>query len=297
MLDDLDELRTFERILARGSLSGAARDLGVSLAVVSKRLASLERRAGQRLITRTTRRLAPTDEGVALLTHVERALEALTAGEARLRAGQDEPVGLLRVSAPISFGRLHVAPVLAELTAEHPRLEAELRLDDRLIDLLEARIDVAIRIGQPRDSTFAYRKLADGHRILVAAPAYLDRHGRPATPGDLARHAALRTIGWAPAWRLDGPDGQSVEIEPPSRLRADNGEVVADWALRGLGVMQKSEVDVASELRDGRLERVLPAWRSPDAPIYALLPAGRSPPPKSRLLVDRLAAKLKAAVV
>jgi len=139
MLDDLDELRTFKRILTSGSLSAAARDLGVSLAVVSKRLASLERRAGQRLINRTTRRLSPTNEGLALVPHVERMLEELAAAEARMASGWEEPQGLLRVSAPISFGRIHLLPLAAQLVEQYPRLDIELKLEDRLVDLTDEK--------------------------------------------------------------------------------------------------------------------------------------------------------------
>jgi LysR family transcriptional activator of dmlA len=174
MLDDLNELRTFQRILACGSLSAAARDLGVGLAVVSKRLASLEQRAGNRLINRTTRRLSPTNEGLALAPHVDRMLEELAAAEARLASGWEEPHGLLRVSAPISFGRIHLIPLAAALIERYPRLDIELKLEDRVVDLTDEQIDIAVRIGQPRDSSAIMRKLADNRRILVAAPAYLD---------------------------------------------------------------------------------------------------------------------------
>ncbi len=292
MLDDLDELRTFQRILMRGTLSAAARDLGVSPAVVSKRLASLERRAGQRLIRRTTRSLSATDEGAALLPRVERIIEALDAAEGWLAEGRETPVGVLRVSAPISLGRQHVALVLSKLVDQHTRLEAELRLGDSLIDLMEARIDVAVRIRPAQDSAYVMRKLADSSRILVASPRYLDAHGRPRTPAELKQHAVLRSIGWQGPWRLVGPGGESVDIDPASRLRADNGEVVYDWALQGLGVMLKSAIDVAADLRRGRLERVLPSWSSPDAPIYALIPSARFAS-KTRLFIEALSVALR----
>ncbi len=294
MLDDLDEIRTFQRILALGSLSAAARDLGVSLTVVSKRLATLERRVGQRLIHRTTRSLSPTDEGAALLPRLERVLDALDAAEGWISEGLDEPVGTLRVSAPISLGRLHVAPLLGTLMATHPRFEAELRLGDGLIDLMEARIDVAVRIGPAQDSSYVMHKLADSHRVLVASPDYLDRRGRPKTPGDLAQHDGLRSLGWVAPWRLSDARGEIVDIHPPCRLRSDNGEVVHDWALLGLGIMLKSAIDVSIDLRRGRLEQVLPDWRSPAAPIYALIPSTRHVASKTRLFLGALGDTLKA---
>jgi len=294
MLDDLDEIRTFQRILALGSLSAAARDLGVSLAVVSKRLASLERRVGQRLVLRTTRSLSPTEEGASLAPRLERVMEALDAAENWLSEGREEPIGTLRVSAPISLGRLHVAPVLATLTAAHPRFEAELRLDDGLIDLMEARIDVAVRIGPAQDSSYVRRKLADSHRILVAAPDDLGRRGRPTSPDDLAGHDGLRSLGGVGPWRLSNAAGEAVDIQLPCRLRSDNGEVVHDWSLKGMGVMLKSAIDVADDLRLGRLEHVLPDWRTPDAPIYALIPSAKHVARKTRLFLDALAEALKA---
>jgi DNA-binding transcriptional LysR family regulator len=293
VLDDLNELRTFERILALGSLSAAARDLGVGLAVVSKRLASLERRAGARLVNRTTRSLSATEDGEALLAHVESMLDALGEAEARLSSGRAEPRGALRISAPIAFGRIHVAPVAAALTQRHGALSVELKLDDRLVDLVEARIDVAVRIGPPRDSTAVMRKLADSRRILVASPAYLDAAGRPGRPAQTEGHAFLRYDDSTAPWRLVGPGGAVAEIEAPCRLRADSGNVVGDWAVAGRGIMLRSEVDVCAELEAGGLERVLPGWSSGPAPIYALFPSARHLPAKVRVFVDALAERLK----
>lgn len=294
MLDDLNELRTLQRILARGSLSAAARDLRVSLAVVSKRLASLERRAGARLVNRTTRSLSATAEGEALRAYVERVLEALDEAEARLAGGQEAPRGTLRISAPVAFGRIHVAPVAANLAIAHPQLLVDLRLDDRLVDLIEGRIDVAVRIGQPRDSTAVMRKLAENCRVLAASPAYLDRAGRPRALDDLEGHAFLRYDDGDAPWRLVNADGEVAEIVAQARMRADSGIVIGDWALAGHGIMLRSKADIAGELADGRLERVLPGWNSGPAPIYALFPSARHLSTKVRAFVDALAERLKA---
>jgi len=292
MLDDLNELRTFQRILARGSLSAAARDLGVGLAVVSKRLASLERRAGQRLVNRTTRKLSPTNEGLALLPHVDRMLEELEAAEARLASGWEEPHGLLRVSAPVSFGRIHLIPLAAQLIERYARLDIELELEDRLVDLTQEHIDVAVRIGQPRDSSAILHKLADNRRILVAAPAYLDRHGRPHSLSDLDKHHCLRYDDPTTAWRLEGEDAKLVDFMPRCRLRANSGDAVHDWAVAGQGVMLKSRIDVVAELGAGRLEHILPEWRSAAAPIYALVPSRRHLATKTRVFLDVVSASL-----
>jgi len=295
MLDDLNELRTFQRIAVRGSLSAAARDLGVGPAVVSKRLAALERRAGQRLVHRTTRRLSLTEEGLALREHVERVLEALEAAELRLAGGHETPQGLLRVSAPVSFGRIHIAPLCARLAAQYPDLDVDLRLGDQLLDMIEARIDVAVRIGQPQDSSCVMRKLADNYRVVAAAPAYLDRRGRPQTPDDLIGHDLLRFDDPANPWRLEGPGGVVVDVEARPRLRADSGDCVRDWGLAGAGIMMKSLIDICGEIRAGRLERILPDWRSAPTPVYALTPSNRHMPPKARAFIDLLQDSLGAA--
>lgn len=296
MLDDLNELKTFRAILAEGSLSAAARRLGVTLAVVSKRLSTLESRAGVRLVHRSTRSLSPTEEGTRLLPDIERALEALEIAEDRLKGVRDEPAGTLRISASIAFGRRCVAPVIGQLTASYPRLAVVLELDDRVVDLVGEGLDVAIRIGTLASSTAIMRKLADNRRILVAAPAYLDRVGRPATPEEAAGQAFLRYGAANEPWRLRGPNGATASLAAIARLRVDDGDVVHDWALAGLGIMLKSEVDVASDLHAGRLERVLPDWDGGDAPIVALYPSARYVPLKTRVLLDRLAAHVAATM-
>lgn len=288
MLDDLNELRTFRAILVEGSLSAAARRLGVTLAVVSKRLATLEKRAGVRLIHRTTRALNATEEGSRLLIDVERALEAIESGEERLAGARDEPAGTLRVSAPIAFGRRCVVPVIGDLARRYPRLAFSLELDDRLVDLVGEGLDVAIRIGSLSDRSAMMRKLTDNSRILVASPAYLDAAGRPATPEEAAGHTFLRYGTSAEPWHLRGLGGATASLAATGRLRVDDGDAVHDWGLAGLGIMLKSQVDVAADLSVGRLERVLPGWDGGAAPIVALYPCGRNLPLKTRVLIDAL---------
>jgi DNA-binding transcriptional LysR family regulator len=296
MLDDLNELKTFRAILVEGSLSAAARHLGVTLAVVSKRLSTLEGRAGVRLVHRSTRSLSPTEEGARMLMDVVRALEAIEAAEGRLAGGHDEPNGTLRVSAPVAFGRRCVAPVLGQLTARYPRLAVALELDDRVVDLVGEGLDLAIRIGALADSSAMMRKLADNRRILVASPAYLDCVGRPATPDEAADKAFLRYGVAIEAWRLRGPNGATASLAATARLRVDDGDVVHDWALAGLGIMLKSEVDVAEDLAAGRLERVLAEWDGGEAPVVALYPSAQYVPLKTRVLLDQLAAHVAAVM-
>lgn len=289
MLDDLNELRTMQQVVASGSLTEAARVLGVSLAVVSKRLATLERRVGVRLVNRTTRSLSPTEEGERLLVEIDRALEAIRQGEEILTTGRDEPVGTLRVSAPISFGRRHVAPVLGDLARRHPRLAIALSLDDRLVDVAGGSVDVAIRIGGNLvDSSASMRPLGDNVRIVVAAPAYLDRHGRPSSPGALSGHEFLRYGDAVAPWRLFHADGTVERVPAPARMRVDNGDAVHDWCLAGHGIMLKSTVDVAADLASGKLERLLPDWHAGAMPIVALFPARATMPRKTRVFLDAM---------
>lgn len=293
MLDDLNELRTFQQVLLHGSLTGAARALGVSLAVVSKRLATLERRSGVRLVNRTTRSLSPTEEGERLLVEVDRALEAIAQAEELLASGRDEPVGTLRVSAPVSFGRRHVAPVLGRLAHRHPRLAVSLSLDDRLVDVAGGAFDAAIRIGGLGDTSATMLKLADNRRVLAAAPAYLDRRGRPATPDDLSDHAVLRYGDSVAPWSLSGPDGETASFAAVPRLRVDDGDVVHDWCIDGHGIMMRSVVDIGADLEAGRLERVLPGWSGEAAPIVALYAGRDRQPRKLRVFLDAISAALR----
>jgi DNA-binding transcriptional LysR family regulator len=292
VLDDVVELRTFVRIAATGSLSAAGREMGVALSVVSKRLATLERRSETRLIARSTRRLALTEEGRELYERAERILAEIDEAEAALTDGRIEPRGVLRVSAPVALGRAHVSPVCRDLALAHPKLSIELALTDRLVTLIDEGLDVAVRIGALKDSGLVMRKLADNRRIVVGAPAYIERCGAPRAPSDLEGHECLHYGGIGGHWRLVGPGGAAVEAEVGSRLRCDNGEVAHDWALDGYGLILKSWVDVAPDLRAGRLVRVLPAWQSDPAPIYALFPSNRQVPTRVRLFLDAMVARL-----
>ncbi|MBR1216624.1 LysR family transcriptional regulator [Bradyrhizobium sp. U87765 SZCCT0131] len=294
MLDDITELRTFVRIVSTGSLSAAGRDLGVALSVVSKRLATLERRTATTLITRSTRRLAVTEEGQQLFERAQRILAEIDEAEAVLSHGRLEPQGVLRISAPHSLGRSYVAAACRDLVRSYPKISVDLVLTDRLVELIDERMDVAVRIGLPPDSDLVMRKLSDNHRVVVAAPDYLARRGTPATPNDLVHHdCLLYSSGPRARWRLIHRDGRAVEVDVTSRLRCDSGEVAHDWAREGCGLVMKSWVDVAADLAAGRLARVLPDWQSDPAPVCALFPRNRQMPTRVRLFLDAITAQLE----
>ncbi|HWL87232.1 MAG TPA: LysR family transcriptional regulator [Polyangiaceae bacterium] len=297
MLDDITELRTFVRIVATGSLSAAGREMGIALSVISKRLAALERRTEARLVARSTRSLALTEEGQELYERAQRILAEIDEAEAALMHGRVEPRGVLRVGAPVSLGRAHVSPVCRELVRAHPKLSIDLALSDRLVELIDEGMDVVVRIGAPRDSGLVMRKLVDNHRIVVGAPEYLERCGTPSAPSELEAHECLQYRGAGTQWRLVGPDGRAVEIRATSRLRSDNGEVAHDWALAGCGLILKSWVDVEPDVRARRLVHVLPEWRSDPAPVCAFFVSSVHLPTRVRLFLDAMALRLNGPAV
>ena len=289
MLDDIKELRTFVNIVGAESLSAAARDMNLALSVVSKRLASLERRAEARLIARNTRRLALTEEGQNLYERAQRILAEVDEAEAVLTSGRVEPQGLLRVSAPVALGRAHVSPVCRNLVLAYPKISIDLVLTDRLVELIDEGIDVVVRIGPPKDSRLVMRKLIDDYRVVVGAPEYLEHRGTPMTPADLDGHDCVHYRGVGTHWRLVGSGGQAIEVRASSRLRSNSGQVVLDWALAGCGLAMNSWVDVEPDLRTGRLVHVLPEWRSDPAPVCVLFPSSRQLPSRVRLFIDAMA--------
>jgi DNA-binding transcriptional LysR family regulator len=277
----------FAAVAEAGSLSAAGRAIGLSPAMVSKRMARLEARLGVRLVHRTTRRLALTEAGERFHRDVVTILAAIAQAEARLGGAQGVLAGPLRISAPTSFGRLHVAPHLAGFIDAHPRLAIEIDLSDRFVDLLAERVDVAIRIGATVDPGLTGHRLATSARVLCASPAYLAVAGAPETAADLAGHRLLAASGQMP-WRLVGPRGL-VTIDRPSHVRTNSSEVVRELTLAGTGIALRSLWDVGAELGDGRLLRVLPTLRgSAEVGIYAVHPRSAYVPPAVEAFVDFL---------
>lgn len=285
-MDRVREMEVFAQVAASGSLSAAARVLGLSVGAVSKHLAALEGRLGARLVSRTTRALALTDDGAAFLPRVRALLADLAEAEAVVATDDRDLSGFLRVTAAVAFGRLHVAPLVAEFLRRHPRLRLHLLLTDAVVDLVEENVDVALRFGALADSGLVARRLADNWRVVCAAPAYLERAGRPQVPADLVGHECL-VIGGGndKAWTFVGPDGET-SVRVGGHLACNNGEAVHAWALAGMGLVQKSIWDVEGDLADGRLVPVLEGWRSPDTALHAVSPAARARSPRVRRFVE-----------
>jgi LysR family transcriptional activator of dmlA len=285
------DMQFFSALVRCGSLSAAARDLQVSPSAVSKRLAALESRLGVALAHRTTRRLALTPEGETYLAQSRRILGEIDALERELQGGRAAPSGLLRVNATLGFGRMHVAPAIAAFARRHPKVEVQLQLSVNPPPLSEDAFDVCVRFGEPPDARVLARMLAPNRRLLCASPAYLQRHGNPRTPRELAAHSLIairqgdETYGLL---RLRA--GKRVEaVKVHGSLSTNDGEVAVQWALSGLGIVLRAEWDVDRYLRSGRLVQVLQNWQAPAADIHAVYPVRHQSTVRVRAFVDHLA--------
>ncbi|MGN5375598.1 LysR family transcriptional regulator [Sphingomonas hankookensis] len=278
----------FVTILDTGSIAAAARTLGMSPAMVSKRLARFEHRLGARLIERTTRRLHPTPVGARLHADLGAILPALAAAEARVTGAVAAPAGPLRIAAPASFARLHIAPHIGDFLRDHPAVELELSLSDHIVDLAADRIDCAIRITAHPPAGHVARRLAGNRRVVCASPAYLAEHGEPDTPAALARHRLLAADGQLP-WTLLRPT-RRAQIAGVSHVRTNSSEIVRELTLAGVGIALRSLWDVGDALAAGRLVRVLPDWEGAhDLAIHAI--HNDMPRPAVIAFVDHLATR------
>ncbi|HZY18737.1 MAG TPA: LysR family transcriptional regulator [Ramlibacter sp.] len=293
------EMHFFSLLVRSGSLSAAARELQVTPPAVSKRLAQLEQHLGVRLLRRTTRRMGLTAEGEAYLADARRILAEIEDLERRLRGASEQPAGLLRVNATLGFGRMHVAPLIASFVRGHPQVEVQLQLSANPPPLTQDAFDVCVRFGEPPDARVVARLLAPNRRLLCASPGYLQRHGVPRTPADLARH---QTIGirqgdeGSGVWRLrSGRRSETVKVH--GGLSTNDGEIAVQWALAGHGIVMRAEWDVARYLQSGPLREVLPAWQTPPADIHAVCPVELQSAARVRAFIDHLAAHFGQAGV
>ncbi len=289
-MDRFKQIETFVAVATRGSLSAAAQAEGVAPAVIGRRIDALEERLGVKLLIRTTRRITLTFEGSAFLEDCQRLLNDFYDAEASVSLGGVKASGHLRVTAPAGFGRAHVAPLLPAFLDAHPEVTISLDLTDRLADIVNEGIDVAIRIGALDDSSLVGLELAENRRVVVASPGYLEAHGTPSTPAELAQHDCL-TFGTygnqARGWQFD-LDGQLVSMRVSGTLACNDGAVLRDWALAGRGLAWRSMWEVREDLRAGRLKSVLDAFAAPDNAIHAVFPQRKHLPLRVRVFVDYL---------
>lgn len=289
-MDRFEELQTFVRVVDSGSLSAAADKLNLAKSAVSRRLADLEARLGVQLLQRTTRRINLTDAGQRFYQRSIHILADLEDTEQEASTEQSLLSGTIRIAAPLSFGIQHLSPLLDQFLLRHPDLKLDLRLTDRVINLMEEGVDLGIRIGQLKDSSFQARKLSSCQQLFCASPAYLNQHGTPQTVDDLQQHQGLvySNIPEAQLWSYKHPDGKIDSIRIPSRLRADNGDVLLQAAIDGLGILPTVSFIAYRAIEQGLLVPILQTYSRETLGIYAIYPAQRHLPLRIRTLIDFL---------
>ena len=294
-MDKLKQLETFASVATRGSLTAAARAEGVAPAIIGRRLDALEARLGVKLMVRTTRRITLTHEGSAFLEDCQRLLVDMANAEASVSAGGVKASGHLRITAPAGFGRRHVAPLVPRFRELHPEVTISLNLSDRVVDVAGEAYDCAVRVGDLPDSSLVSVRLADNRRLCVATPRYLQRHGRPQTPADLARFDCLtlssdasQTRGWAFVVPAEGGDKTIVHLRPGGPLDCTDGQVLREWCLAGYGIAWRSTWEVEADIAAGRLESVLDDFAAPPNGIFALFPQSKHLALRVRLWIDFL---------
>lgn len=296
----LDNIRTFVRVYELGSMSAAGRDLRISPAVTSARIAQLEDHLSVRLFQRTTRNLTPTEQGKAFYGGACQVLEAVESAEAQVANLTDNPKGSLFVAAPLGVGRRLIAPHVPEFIDRYPEVSVRLRLTDRKVDLTTEGLDLSFFLGQPEDSTLRIRKIADVERVLCAAPAYIRARGRPSSGQDIVEHGHeclnLRYPGATEfQWRLITQDGPK-RFRVSGRYESDDGDVLTDWALAGHGIAMKPMFEVASHLDAGRLVTVAEDTPPETIQMACLYTHRRGQDPKTRLFMDFMIARIEQVV-
>ena len=288
-MENLADIAVFVRVVDTGSFTKTADQLGLSRAVVSKYLNRLEARLGARLLHRTTRRLSLTEAGSALYERSRQALSQIEEVEQEIAKLQKAPRGTLKVNAPMSFGIMHIAPALPEFLARHPDMSVEMKLDDRIVDLIEEGFDLAIRISVLADSSMVARKLAPCRQAVCASPEYLAARGIPQTPEDLREHNCIVYTYAASAnlWAITASDGRDVRVPVRGTLRVNNGIASRAAALKGVGIIMTPTFYVGDALRDGRLKAVvLTDHAARELSIYAVYPEHKYVSPKVRAFVE-----------
>ena len=292
-MDTLDAMRVFVAVVERNGFSAAAEALGLSTAGVTRQVAALERRLSTRLLNRTTRRVSPTSAGAAYYQQCVPLLAQFDALEADVGAQALAPSGLLRINAPVSYGIARLGPLLADYQARHDQVQLELSLSDRMVDIVEEGFDVAIRITRSPGDTLITRRLGDAAISICAAPSYLARAGTPLHPDDLATHQCLGYTYWSGGdhWTLQGPEGEAT-IATGHALRANNGDVLREMAIAGMGIVVQPDFLMDDALADGRLVRILPDWHVPPIGIHAIYASRNHLAPKVRSFIDHMVGAL-----
>jgi DNA-binding transcriptional LysR family regulator len=292
-MDRFTAMSTFVRVIELGSLSAAARDLGVSQPAISQQVMALEKELGVRLLNRSTRKLSLTEVGEGYYARVKKILESVVEAEDALALTRSQLTGNLRIHAPVGFGQMHLAPITIAFLAAHPELKVELILDDRFSDLVESGVDVAIRFGELKSSSLVVRKLGTLRRILVASPSYVAKYGNPVSHEEIIKHRHVR-FSWSLAGnelQLVGPDGP-VSVPTHANFMANNAFALTEALCSGVGI-GAAQVSLVHHLLDnGSLIQVMPRYSSPTTDIHAVYPAAQFIPRKVRVFVDYMASEL-----
>lgn len=295
-MDRLAAMETFVYVVETGSFSAAARRLNIGQPAVSKTIAQLEKRLAVSLLLRSTRGLTPTEAGLAYFERAKRAIDEANEADNAARGSASGLSGNLRISAAVTFGRLHVVPHLGAFLDQHPQLNIDLMLDDRNINLVEEGIDVALRLGALTDSGLTARKIADCRRVVLGTPAYFAKHGEPTCPAELSKHqAVVYNLGGGTTWQFTkGAEQQPVIIS--GRLRVSAAEGVREAVLADHGLTLASEWMFAPELASGAVKTVMHDWTLPDLDLWAVFPTGRLVSAKARAFVEYMENLIKAHV-
>lgn len=291
---NFSELEFFVLLNRLGSLSAAARALDITPPAATMRLASMEKRIGARLLNRSTRKISLTPEGEIYLQHASRLIDELRELDEIVSGNGHAPRGLLRVNAPLGFGRTVIAPLVSTFTARHPDVEVQLEVTDRPIDLIEKGFDLAVRFGELPDNRINARRIMSNRRFLCASPAYLEKHGMPKKLEDLTRHRCIvhrQNDDAYGVWRFL-IDGRTEIVKVHGALSSNDGDIVQGWALDGQGIVIRSEWDVIRHLESGRLRRLLPEFTLPSADLYAYYPSKKNLPARVRTFINFLVEQL-----
>jgi DNA-binding transcriptional LysR family regulator len=286
-MDRLDAMQAFVTVADLRGFAPAARKLGLSPSAVTRMIAALEDRLGARLLQRTTRQVALTDVGARYLERIRRILADVEEAETSTEGERTRPSGLLVVSAPVGFGRLHVSPVMSAYLKRYPEVSGELRLADRMINLVEDGVDLAVRIGHLADSSLVARRVGEMRRIVVASKAYLKQHGEPDTPQAIASHQTIQfgAMAAAPAWHFL-EDGREVSVTCSPRLTTNSADAAIQYAAEGGGLTRVLAYQAAEAIKAGRLRIVLQKFEQPPLPIHIVYPTSRLLSAKVRAFID-----------
>ncbi len=296
----LESIKVFVRVVELGSITSGGRDLRLTPAVASNRVKELERRLGVRLFNRTTRSLTPTEIGKIFYEHAREVVNSLEDAETVVAGYSSSPKGSIQVSAPLGVGRRIIAPLIPKFSHQYPEIEIRMRLSDRIIDILQDRIDVAFFLGEAKDSNFKLRKIKDCDRVLCAAPEYLAQNGVPKSPNDLIKqnhNCLLLRYPRSPEyfWTLNTPDGPR-KLDVTGKYDADDGDVLTEWALAGYGIINKPRFDISKYLDDGSLVEILPDTPPMPSRFGCLYPHKKLQDPKIRLFIDFMVQECRKAI-